>query len=135
MSIQPLQGNSAAAYAPQTVNRPSTETTTATPAAAGTSAASSERKTVQAAEAANRIEQDKPVDKDAVKEAVHKANQTVAGLRSDLKFTVDDATGSNVVKFIDVKTKEVIRQIPAQEMLVIAKHLDDLQGLLIKERA
>jgi len=135
MSIQPLQGNSAAAYVPQTVNRPSTETTTPTPAAAGTSAASSERKTAQAAEAANRIEQDKPVDKDAVKEAVHKANQTVAGLRSDLKFTVDDATGSNVVKFIDVKTKEVIRQIPAQEMLVIAKHLDDLQGLLIKERA
>jgi flagellar protein FlaG len=134
MSIQPLQGNSAAAYTPQTVNRPSTETTAATPATAGVVAASAERKTVQA-EAANRVEQDKPVDKDAVKDAVHKANQTVAGLRSDLKFTVDDDTGSNVVKFIDVKTKEVIRQIPAQEMLVIAKHLDDLQGLLIKERA
>jgi len=39
-----------------------------------------------------------------------------------------------VVKLIDVKTKEVIRQIPAQEMLVIAKRLDELQGLLIKER-
>ncbi|GBG00683.1 hypothetical protein AZSI13_00100 [Azospira sp. I13] len=134
MSIQPLQGNSAAAYTPQTANRTVTEATAATPTAAGIVAAAAERKTVQA-EATNRVEQDKPVDKNAVKDAVHKANQAVAGLRSDLKFTVDDDTGSNVVKFIDVKTKEVIRQIPAQEMLVIAKHLNDLQGLLIKERA
>lgn len=71
--------------------------------------------------------------KEAVQEATQKANQAVQGLRSDLKFTIDEETGWNVVKFIDVKTKEVIRQIPAQEMLVIAKRLDELRGLLIKE--
>ncbi len=73
-------------------------------------------------------------EKEALQEATHRANQTVAGLRSDLQFSIDDATGTSVVKLIDVKTKEVIRQIPAQEMLVIAKRLDELQGLLIKER-
>lgn len=132
MSIQPLQGSSAVAYTPQAATRSTAETSTQT-TAPQVSATAIERKTSQTD--ANRVEQEKPVDKDAVKDAVHKANQTVAGLRSDLKFSVDPDTGSNVVKLVDVKTKEVIRQIPAQEMLVIAKHLNDLQGLLIKERA
>lgn len=77
--------------------------------------------------------QPKDVNRKSLEDAAKTANEAIQGLRSDLKFTVDEETGINVVKFIDVNTKEVIRQIPAQEMLEIAKRLDELQGLLIKE--
>lgn len=75
------------------------------------------------------------VDQEALHAAAQKANQAILGLGSDLRFSIDKDTGIHVVKFIDDKTKEVIRQIPAQEMLDIAKRLDELKGLLIKERA
>ena len=71
----------------------------------------------------------------AVKDAVQRANTTIQALRSNLKFTVDEATGIQVVKFIDVKTEEVIRQIPSEEMLALARRLDELKGLLIKDKA
>ena len=73
--------------------------------------------------------------KEALQAATQKANQAILGLGSDLRFSIDEDTGIHVVKFVDDKTKEVIRQIPAQEMLDIAKRLDELKGLLIKERA
>lgn len=67
--------------------------------------------------------------------SVKKANQAINLLRSNLQFTVDEETGINVVKFVDTQTKEVIRQIPSEEMLAIAKRLDELKGLLISEKA
>lgn len=70
-----------------------------------------------------------------VEDAVKRANETVQVLRSNLQFTVDETTGIDVVKFIDIKTKEVIRQIPNEEMLALARRLDEIKGLLIKEKA
>lgn len=70
-----------------------------------------------------------------VKEAVEKINKTVQAMARNLQFTVDEATQMNVVKVVDVETKDVIRQIPSEEVLAIAKALDKLQGLLFKEKA
>jgi flagellar protein FlaG len=40
-----------------------------------------------------------------------------------------------VVKVVDNDTKEVIRQIPSEEMLKIAKYIDEITGLLFKDMA
>ena len=40
-----------------------------------------------------------------------------------------------MVKVVDQSTKEVIRQIPSEEMLAIAKALDSLKGLLVRQTA
>jgi flagellar protein FlaG len=40
-----------------------------------------------------------------------------------------------VVKVIDQQTKEVIRQVPTQEVLEISKAIDRAQGLLIRQQA
>jgi len=50
-------------------------------------------------------------------------------------FPFDDDTGRTVVKVVDASTDEVIRQIPSEEVLAIAKALDKLQGVLIKQEA
>lgn len=86
-------------------------------------------------EARSLSSQTNAVREDELKDAVKKANQTINFLRSNLQFTVDEATGIDVVKFIDVQTKEVIRQIPSKEMLAIARRLDELTGMLIRDKA
>ena len=52
-----------------------------------------------------------------------------------VEFAIDSDTERTVVKVIDQGTKEVLRQIPSEEVLSIAKALDKLQGLLIKHEA
>ncbi len=75
------------------------------------------------------------VDINTVKKAAESINKLVQQFDRNLQFTVDEDTGTNVVKVIDTASKEVIRQMPTEEMLAIAKALDKLQGLLIKEKA
>ncbi|MFC6521248.1 flagellar protein FlaG [Undibacterium arcticum] len=40
-----------------------------------------------------------------------------------------------MVKVVDQRTQEVIRQMPSPEALEIAKALDKMQGLLIRQKA
>jgi len=51
-------------------------------------------------------------------------------LNSDVRLSVDDETGRVVATIIDRKTREVIRQVPLQDLLDIAARLNDLVGLL-----
>ena len=55
--------------------------------------------------------------------AVSQINDYVQNLQRNLQFTVDETTGKNVVTVIDNETKEVIRQIPSEEALEIARRL------------
>ena len=84
-------------------------------------------KAVQATASIPRAEQ--------VKAAVEHVNKFVQTLSNDLKFTVDEETGIQVVKVVDTKTKDVIRQFPSEEILAIAQALDKLQGLIIHQKA
>lgn len=84
----------------------------------------------ETADAANRTTL--PTD---IRNAVEKVKEFVSPVASDIQFSIDEDTGTTVVKIIDRTTDEVIRQIPSEEMLDIAKALDRLQGLLIKQKA
>lgn len=52
-----------------------------------------------------------------------------------LAFSIDDATEKLVVHITDASTGELIRQLPSEEALAIARSLDKLQGLLLKQEA
>ncbi len=68
-------------------------------------------------------------------QAVERLNAVVQALAPALEFSIDDSTARTVVKVIDQHTQEVIRQIPSEEALEIAKALDRMQGLLIRQSA
>lgn len=68
-------------------------------------------------------------------EAVKNVNEFVLPINNQLRFSMDEESDTMVVKVIDQKTKEVIRQIPSEEMLAIAKALDTMKGLLIQQKA
>ncbi|MBI2307781.1 MAG: flagellar protein FlaG [Rhodocyclales bacterium] len=70
-----------------------------------------------------------------VESAVKKVQNFVSAKAADIQFSIDEDIGVTVVKVVDRGTKEVIRQIPSEEMLEIAKALDKLQGLLVKQQA
>jgi len=70
-----------------------------------------------------------------VKDAVKSMNDFVHSINSSLNFSVDKDSGETVVKVMDVDTKEVIKQIPSEEMLAIAKAVDKLKGLLVQQKA
>lgn len=46
--------------------------------------------------------------------------------QSDLSFRVDESTGRTYFKIVDSKTQEVIRQVPSEEILAMARKLREL---------
>lgn len=72
--------------------------------------------------------------REQLENAVKAVQKFVQPLASNLQFTVDEETGIRVVKVVDAATKEVIRQMPSEEILQIAKALDRLQGLLFQQK-
>ena len=76
-----------------------------------------------------------PRSKDQVNEAVQKIQGTVDNLAHNLRFSIDEDTGKTIIKVMDVHTEEVIRQIPSEEAVEIARTLDKVQGLLFNGKA
>lgn len=70
-----------------------------------------------------------------VADAVDKLNDFVTKNASALSFSKDEDTGKTVVKVVDKATDAVIRQIPSEEAIAIAKSIDKMQGLLINHKA
>lgn len=125
MQISQVGGNS---YSPATQG----EMTAPRPAAPDVSqvSASAVQMPAKAVEAVKEA-----VNPSSLKNATEKLNQAMKMMASNLQFTVDEETGMDVVKVVDTDTKEVIRQFPSEEVIAIAKAFDQLQGLLVREKA
>lgn len=76
-----------------------------------------------------------PRSEDQVNEAVQKIQSTVDNLAHNLRFSIDEDTGKTIIKVMDVHTEEIIRQIPSEEAVEIARTLDKVQGLLFNGKA
>ena len=71
-----------------------------------------------------------------VKQAVSRLNDYVQTLRRDLQFRVDKDSNRVIVSVVNAESGEVIRQIPSEEVLAVARNLDQLQqGLLFRDKA
>ena len=71
----------------------------------------------------------------SIEDAVKRLSDFVAPTQSQINFSIDEESGVRVVKILDSVSKEVIRQFPSEEAIEIARALDKLQGLLIKDKA
>jgi flagellar protein FlaG len=103
------------------------QTTTAKPASgnslphAGTSAPASERAPAE-------------VQKIDISRAIHSINTFLKENQRGLRFQVDQATGRTVITVINPVSGEIVRQIPPQELLNIARELR-ASGALLDARA
>lgn len=71
----------------------------------------------------------------SVEDAIKRLSDFVSPSQSSLSFSVDDVSGRQVVTIVDTQSNEVIRQFPSKEAIAIARALDKLQGLLIRDKA
>ncbi len=56
-------------------------------------------------------------------------------MAQNLLFTIAKDTGKTIVRLIDSTTKEVLRQIPSEELIAIARSLGKSQSGLIERKA
>jgi len=76
------------------------------------------------------------IDAEDVAKAVSEISDYVQNISRDLQFQVDKQTGSTIVTVLDTETKEVIRQIPSEEVVAMARFIaenapDPVKGLLM----
>jgi len=76
-----------------------------------------------------------PAKQQELEQAVKNVNDFVKPINNTLSFNLDQDTGQTVIKVVDLSTREVIKQIPTEEMLAIAKALDTMKGLLVQQKA
>lgn len=60
-----------------------------------------------------------------LRRAMAEANRRLAQKASELTFEFDEGAQRVIVKLIDTRTREVLRQIPSEEALAIARALQD----------
>lgn len=81
-------------------------------------------------------ESEPKLDAETVEKAVTEISDYVQNISRDLQFQVDKQTGTTIVTVLDHETKEVIRQIPSEELVTIARNIaenapDPVKGLLM----
>lgn len=70
-----------------------------------------------------------------LKLAVDALNKLVKPIARNIEFSIDESSGRTLVQVVDTETNTIIRQTPSKEVLAIAKEIDRIQGLLIREKA
>ncbi|GHU08712.1 hypothetical protein AGMMS50225_07870 [Betaproteobacteria bacterium] len=73
--------------------------------------------------------------KEDVEASVEKLNEFIRPYVTSLQFSVDEDVGELVVKIVDSETHEVVKQIPSEEALELAKALDRIKGLFVQQQA
>ena len=76
-----------------------------------------------------------PPSEEQVEVAVEAVQKAVEPVARNLQFTIDKETGKTIISVVAAVTHEVVRQIPGEEILAIARAIDRMQGLLLKQKA
>lgn len=71
-----------------------------------------------------------------IRKAAEQVQQHIQNLDHELHISMDNDAGRIVVKVVDPDTDEVIRQIPSEEIIKLARYLKgDGRGSLMSEQA
>ncbi len=70
----------------------------------------------------------------AIQQRVVELNDYMQNLNRSLQFSVDEHSGDTIIKVIDSETDQLIRQIPAEELLVLRSSLEEYRGILLEMR-
>jgi len=65
-----------------------------------------------------------------LQDAVSMLNEQMSSTKQGLGFSYDDSKNQAVIRVSNTATGELIRQIPSEDVLRMAHHIDDLKGIL-----
>jgi len=75
------------------------------------------------------------LNEDELIKMVEDANEKVQFHNTELQFSIHEKTKDVVVKVIDSKTDEVIKEIPSEKMLDMVANMLEMAGILVDEKA
>jgi flagellar protein FlaG len=76
------------------------------------------------------------VSRQELEESLQRVRESLKSVTSNnLEFSIDDSTGKTIIKVVDSSTKELIRQIPSEEMLAMAQAIGEIKGMLVSSKA
>jgi flagellar protein FlaG len=76
-----------------------------------------------------------PPSRVEVKEAADRLNQALDSINRDLAISVHEDSGKLIVEVTDPGTGEVVRQIPAEQVLEVEESIDKIVGLFVNDIA
>jgi len=91
--------------------------------------------TVAAAPRPSQVEQSTAPSREVVDQAARRIEDFVKSVGRSLSFSVESGTGHSVLRVVNPNSGEVIRQLPAEETMRIARSIDYLQSVLVNQRA
>jgi len=80
---------------------------------------------------AEKLQARNEAQREELDDAVSQLNDFVQTVQRDLQFEVDNDLGRTIVKVVDQKTQEVIRQIPDEVALRLAENLQQDEPLTL----
>jgi flagellar protein FlaG len=75
-----------------------------------------------------KYEANQQLDSETAKAVATAGNKILQFVNHSLNFQIDDTTKHVVIKVVDSKTGELIRQIPTAEMLDFMRRMKELEG-------
>jgi len=73
--------------------------------------------------------------REVVAKAAADIQQFVQSMGRNLSFSVDEVSGYHVVRVVNPSTVELVRQLPSEELLKIARDFERLNNVLVSQRA
>jgi flagellar protein FlaG len=83
----------------------------------------------------SNVQKESVMTQEAVAKAAAQIQNFVQEMGRNLSFTIDETTGYNVVRVMNPETNEVIRQLPSEELLKIARSMEQLNSVLVNQKA
>lgn len=68
----------------------------------------------------------KDMQKEKLDETIVQLNNSLQNIQRNLKFSVDNDAGRIVISVTDKETDELVRQIPSEEVLELARNLQEM---------
>lgn len=73
--------------------------------------------------------------REVVAKAAADLQNFVQSMGRNLSFSVDETTGYHVVRVVNPNTGELVRQLPSEELLKVARDFQRLNNVLVSQRA
>jgi len=124
-----VKNTGAAASSPSPESRPSAVTPAKGSNAAQGVARAANPQPIALTAARERVRELQKDQQAELREAVTQLSDYVQSVQRDLSFEMDESSGKTVITVIDRKTQEVIRQIPDEVVLKLARNLQQDEPL------
>ncbi len=74
-----------------------------------------------------------PVDEKQLNEMVDELNGFAQSVQRQLEFSIDQDNGEVIVKVVDAETRDVVREIPPEEIREMRKRLSEISDKLFQK--